>query len=300
MYKFIRGGFTLERRKACWYSIVRYQSDQLAGEVVNVGVVLHTLDGDTPTMFYLVEESSPKLRSLIHSHVDSNIYKSFKDALEYYLKKSQENILGEVGSVVIGSQDNKDFLEKLYEHYKDKRLTLSRPKFALTENQKGFLEVIFKTYVGKEYMQKEKTYSVKKQMRSIFEERKLLEKKVMHDFPISPIEGLDSVKINIDFGYKNGVWNYMQSIPIINGNTKKTEWFAKTKFLYENVSDDTKIHLLYRKSDLEQSDITNELNYFESLDKRIIKFDLDNQQSIIDLCNTIEREAHDIDTLKIS
>ncbi|WP_186453294.1 DUF3037 domain-containing protein, partial [Bacillus subtilis] len=249
----------MERRKACWYSIVRYQSDQLAGEVVNVGVVLHTLDGDTPTMFYLVEESSPKLRSLIHSHVDSNIYKSFKDALEYYLKKSQENILGEVGSVVIGSQDNKDFLEKLYEHYKDKRLTLSRPKFALTENQKGFLEVIFKTYVGKEYMQKEKTYSVKKQMRSIFEERKLLEKKVMHDFPISPIEGLDSVKINIDFGYKNGVWNYMQSIPIINGNTKKTEWFAKTKFLYENVSDDTKIHLLYRKSDLEQSDITNEL-----------------------------------------
>ncbi|WEY97110.1 DUF3037 domain-containing protein [Bacillus subtilis] len=290
----------MDRRKACWYSVVRYQSDQLAGEVVNVGVILHTLDGDIPTLFYLVEETSPKLRSLIHSPVDANLYKSFKDALEYYLIKSQENILGEVGSITIGSQDEKAFLDNLYDYYKDKRLTLSRPKFSLADNLKGFLEAIFQAYVGKEYMQREKTHSVKKQMRSIFEERKLLEKKVMHDFSIEPIEGLKSVKIKIDFGYKNGVWNYLQSIPVINGNAKKTEWFAKTKLLYENAPNDSKIHLLYRKSDLEQNDITDELNYLENMDNRIIKFDLDNQQNIIELCNTIEREAHDIDTLKIS
>jgi len=291
----------LERRKACWYSVVRYQSDQLAGEVVNVGVIIHSLDGDVSTMFYLVDESSPKLKPIIHSSVDSNTYKSYKDSLEYYLQKSQENILGQVGSVIIGSQDEKTFLENLYEFYKDKKLTLSRPKFSLAENLPGFLEAIFKLYVGEEYfIQKSKPHSVKKQMRSIFEERQLLEKKVMHDFSINPIEGLDSVKIKIDFGYKNGVWNYLQSVPILNGSNKKTEWFAKTKFLYENVPDDAKIHLLYRKSDLNQNDIKNELNYLESMDNRIIKFDLDDQQNIIDLCNTIEREAHDIDTLKIS
>ncbi|KXZ18958.1 hypothetical protein AXI59_15595 [Bacillus nakamurai] len=290
----------MDRRKACWYSVVRYQSDQLAGEVVNVGVILHTLDGDVPTMFYLVEETSPKLRSLIHSPVDANLYKSFKDALEYYLIKSQDNILGQVGSVIIGSQDKKTFLDDLYDYYKDKKLTLSRPKFSLADDLKGFLEAIFNVYVGKGYMQKQKTHSIKKQMRSIFEERRLLEKKVMHDFSIEPIEGLESVKIKIDFGYKNGVWNYLQSIPIINGNTKKTEWFAKTKFLYENAPDGAKIHLLYRKSDLDQSDIKNELNYLENMDNRIIRFDLENQQKIIELCNTIEREAHDIDSLKIS
>lgn len=273
---------------------------QLAGEVVNVGVILHTLDGDVPTMFYLVEETSPKLRSLIHSPVDANLYKSFKDALEYYLIKSQDNILGQVGSVIIGSQDKKTFLDDLYDYYKEKKLTLSRPKFSLADDLKGFLEAIFNVYVGKGYMQKQKTHSIKKQMRSIFEERRLLEKKVMHDFSIEPIEGLESVKIKIDFGYKNGVWNYLQSIPIINGNTKKTEWFAKTKFLYENAPDGAKIHLLYRKSDLDQSDIKNELNYLENMDNRIIRFDLENQQKIIELCNTIEREAHDIDSLKIS
>ncbi|QPC48495.1 hypothetical protein [Mangrovibacillus cuniculi] len=88
-----------------------------------------------------------------------------------------------------------------------------------------------------------KQVSVKKYLRDIFQEKKLLDKKVAHDFSITPIKDLDNIKINIDFGYKNGVWNYMQTIPTLTGPSKNTEWFAKTKFMFENLEKDTKVIL---------------------------------------------------------
>ncbi|KYD11056.1 DUF3037 domain-containing protein [Heyndrickxia sporothermodurans] len=293
----------MESRKECWYSVVRYSANELAGEVINVGVLLHTIGDKVNTKFLLLEEHSPKIKAISKSQVDLNIYKSFKDSLEYYLSKSVDNILGEVGEVVIGTPLVDDFLEKLFDHYKDKKLSLTRPTFSLSSDPDTLFSRLFETYIGEKYLLSDhKQVSVKKYLKELFEERKLLNKKVAHDFTLTPIKDLDNIKINIDFGYKNGVWNYMQTIPNLSGPAKNTEWFAKTKFMFDNLDKDAKVHLMYRSSDFtDEKEFFNVINYFSGLDStRIFKFDLDDKFKVSELCNVIERDAHDIDELLIS
>ncbi|MGG3803189.1 hypothetical protein [Metabacillus fastidiosus] len=294
----------MEGRKECWYSIVRYSANDLAGEVINVGVLLHLIADKVDTKFLLLEEHSPKIKAVCETNADINIYKSFKDTLEYYLTNSVDNIFGEVGEVAIGTPLEEDFLEKLYDHYKGKKLSLTRPTFSLSSNPDILFNRIFETYIGKKYLLTDhKQVSVKKYLRNVFEERKLLDKKVAHDFTITPIKDLDKlIKINIDFGYKNGVWNYMQAIPQLSGPSKNTDWFAKIKFIFENLEKDSKFHLMYRSSEIsDKKEFFDVVNYLANLDKkRIFQIDLDDRNKLMELCNIIERDAHNIEELLIS
>ncbi|MGX2958069.1 hypothetical protein JNUCC23_02100 [Peribacillus sp. JNUCC 23] len=293
----------MEGRKECWYSVVRYCADELAGEVINVGVLMHMLGESVNTKYLLLEEHSPKVKAIAETQVNLNIYKSFKDSLEYYLTKSVDNIFGEVGEISVGSPLEENFLEKLFDHYKNKKLCLTRPMYSLSSDPDSLFNKIFETYIGKKYLITEhKQASVKRYLKEVFEERKLLDKKVKHDFTLTPIKDLNNIKINIDFGYKNGVWNYMQAIPNLSGPAKNTEWFAKTKFMFENLDKDAKVHLMYRSSDItNDSEFYNLVNYFSNMDNnRIFKLDLDDKAKVSELCNVIERDAHNIDELMIS
>ncbi|MEK4247081.1 DUF3037 domain-containing protein [Psychrobacillus sp. FSL K6-2684] len=294
----------MEERKECWYSIVRYCANELAGETINVGVIMHSISNAINTKFLLLEESSSKIKAISGSNVELNIYKSYKDMLEYYLVKSSDNIFGGVGDVSIGTPLEETFLENLFDYYKDKKISLTRPTYSLSSNPEVLFNRIFETYIGKKYLlTNHKQVSVKKYLKEIFEERKLLDKKVAHDFVISPIKDLDQlIKFNIDFGYKNGVWNYMQTVPQLNGPAKNTDWFARTKFMFENLKDDSKVHLMYRSSDISESkDFLQVVNYLSKIDnERIFKFDLDDSGKVFELCNIIERDAHNIDELQIS
>ncbi|WP_201024421.1 hypothetical protein, partial [Sporosarcina koreensis] len=235
---------------------------------------------------------------------DLNLYKSYKDKLEYYLTHSMDNLLGEVGDVRISSPAQDDFLEKLFEKFKNQKLFLSRPSFSITSNYKLLFNKIFETYIGVKYLdQANKHVSIKKYLQQVFEEKNLLDKKVVQDFTIKPFKDLDNIiKINVDFGYKNGVWNYMQTIPKLTGPSKNTEWYAKTKFMFDNIDSDAKVHLLYRSSEINDKDGFYEvIDYFANMNReRIHKLDLDEHNKVIELCNVIERDAHDIDEFMIS
>lgn len=292
----------MEKRTASWYSVVRYCSNNLTGEIINVGIILHSAGEKIVTKYLLIDENSPKLKAITESQVDINTYKTFKDALEYYLNKSIENSFGIVGSLEIASPTNDDYLLGLHDYYKDKKLTVTKPKFSLTSNLEGLFNNLFESYVGKKYLFTEhKHVSVKRYMKSVFEERHLLNKKVVHDYSITPIKDLGNIKINIDFAYKNGVWNYLQAIPSISGPTKNTEWFAKTKFMFENLDEGTKVHLMYRKSDVtNQKEFLNMINYLTSLNNFVVKLDLDDKNKIDRLCGIIEKDAHDVDELLLA
>jgi len=293
----------MENRKDCWYSIVRYSSGNLLGEVINVGVIVHVLDEQVSTKYFLLEENSPKIKAISYSQTDVNTYKSFKDLLEYYLEKSIDNLLGTVGGVTIASPQDRNYLEGIFEYFKSQKMTLSRPKYAYTSNPEGLFKKIFETYVGKKYLGVErKSVSVKKYVKSVFEERKLLNKKVAQDFAISPIANLSNIKINVDFGYKNGVWNYLQVLPNISGAARNTEWFAKTKFMFENIENNTKLHLMYRSSEIHNNDEFNSMvNYLGTLAPNgIYRLDLDNRGEILQLCEVIEKDAHDLDRLALA
>lgn len=294
----------MEKRNECTYSIVRYYSDDITGEIVNVGVIMHSYNETVETKFLLLEDNSPKIRAITNSTSELNLYKSYKDKLEYYLSQSIDNLLGQVGGVNIGSPAHESFLEVLYDGFKTEKLHLSRPSFSITSDYNLLFDKIFETYIGKKYLsQADKHVSVKRYLQEIFEEKNLLEKKVAQDFTITPIEDLNKIiKINVDFGYKNGVWNYMQAIPKLNGPSKNTDWYAKTKFMFDNIKSDAKVHLMYRSSEVEDKDEFFEvINYFANLNSdRIQKLDLDEEDKVIELCNIIEREAQDISDFMIS
>jgi hypothetical protein len=292
----------VDKRTASWYSIVRYCSNSLSGETINVGVILHSAEDKVLTKYLLIDEHSAKIKAITESQVEINTYKTFKDSLEYYLKKSIDNGFGYVGDVQIASPFDEKFLFGLYEYYQDKKLTLTKPKFSLTANVGSLFNTLFESYIGKKYLSDEPRHvSVKKYMRTIFEEKKLLDKKVAYDLSITPIKDLDSVKINIDFAYKNGVWNYLQALPTISGPTKVTDWFAKTKFMFENLDNGTKVHLLYRSSEISnKKEFLDMVNYLSSLNNFVVRLDLDDSSKIERLCDIIEKDAHDVDELLLA
>lgn len=291
------------KRKANRYSIVRYRANDLTGELVNVGVILHSFDNEQEALIkhLLIDESADKIRALSESQTELLLYKTYKENLQYYLEESTNNLFGEVGDVTIDSPSKKDYLESLYEFYKHDKLFLTRPKFSLTRDTTSFFEKIFESYVGSKYLlTKDNFITTKIYMKKLLEEQALLDKKVISDHVITPIKELDNVQIKIDFSYKNGVWNYMQGIPVISGPSQNTDWFAKTKFMFENLQKDAKVKLLYRSADTNNEDFMSMLNYFEGLNENIEKLDIEDKAKVANLLKQIADEAHDIDELMIS
>ncbi|MNW56521.1 hypothetical protein D3C74_342410 [compost metagenome] len=211
------------------------------------------------------------------------------------MTESPNEIHGSVGSLTIESPYYNNFLIKLYEFFLSKKMHLSEPTFSLSSNLDGLLKSLFNTYVGEKYFPTvSKDKNVKSIVRKIFEDRHFLDIKVKQDIGINPLPDLP-VKINIDFGFKNGVWNYMQATPSMNNPSKNTEWFAKTKFLIENVGEDAKIYLMYRKSVLsEKNETIKMIKYFNSENDLVVGMDLDDHFVVENLCSKIENEANEL------
>lgn len=293
----------MEERKANWYSIVRYKADELTGEVINVGVILHSFENDEEMHFkYLfIDENADKIKAITSNSTEIALYKTYKDNMQYYIDKSTENLLGQVGQVIIDSPAQNGYMESLFEFHKNERLFLTRPKYSLTKNVDLLFEKIFEIYVGSRYLYKEdNVISTKRHMKKMLEEQSLLNKKVISDHIIAPIEELENVQIKVDFSYKNGVWNYMQGIPLASGPSQSTEWFAKTKFMFENLQKDSKIKLLYRSTETYDEEFMSMLEYFTKDNENVEKLDIDNQHKVKELFEQIANEAHDIDELMTS
>lgn len=286
----------MEKRKTTWYSIIRYSPNNLSGEIVNVGLVLHSPYDDKNLHYLVLDENTHKLRSIANNKVESNIYKSFKDTLEYYLSKCNEDLSGQVGNITIGSSYEPKFLDEIYENYLDCKLTLTKPSFALTENVDMLFNALVKTYIGEQYLMTEhKTTTVKKHIKQLFENRNLIGRKVKSDLEFSPIVGLEDLMIKVDFGFKNGVWNYIEAIPTLRNPSEISEWFAKTKFTLETIKSkdaSAKIHLAYKLSDI-QKDIIPMFDYLSENNQNVIRLNIEEDKKLNALCDYIEREAEE-------
>ena len=183
----------------------------------------------------MLDEKSNKLKAIMNNPVELEIYKSYRDMIEYYLKKCKDDMSGVVGKISIASYYDEDFLEKIIDYYSNKELKFSKINFAFTKNVDKLFETILNRYLGKENVNFEKTNTMtaKKYMKNIFKQNINLKKRVKNDMLINPIKDLDDLKVKIDFTFKNGVWNYMQAIPKIDNNNKNTDWFSKTQLLLD-------------------------------------------------------------------
>jgi hypothetical protein len=283
----------MESKRNVWYSIIRYSPDEIKGEVINVGLVLHDKEG-LQTKYYLLEENSAKLKSMISNKSGRDIYKSYKDVFEYYLEKNKDSLVGDVGKVTIGSCYSEEFLGSIYEHYKNKNLFFTKPNFAKTKNIDNFFKGLLETYVGEEFIKKEHaTVTAKKHLKKVFEEMNLLGTKVKANLTINPIKELEDYKVKVDFSFKNGVWNYIQTIPSPSDQTKNIEWFSKIKLMSEYLDkENSKIHLIYKESDIEENQSAyNLINFLANSKSNICKLDIDKKEEVFKLCNYIEEQG---------
>ncbi|NBI05236.1 DUF3037 domain-containing protein [Senegalia massiliensis] len=293
----------MEERKAVWYSIIRYSPDNLSGEVINVGILLHNFENQSSIKFSILEENSSKIRSIIEKQSGINLYKSYKDILEYYLSKSKETVDGSVGEISIGSYYSENFLNNLYEYFKNKKLTITKPNFAFTSNVEILFKGLFEQYVGSKYLDKTpKTLTAKKFVKEYFQTKKLLDRKVKSDIELNPLNNLNEFKIKIDFTFKNGVWNYMQAVPNLYSSKDNSDWLAKTEYFINNLNEtDFKVHLLYKASDFtDNKSIYKFFNYLTSKNMNIAEINVDEKDKINKLCDYIEEEAEDLEGYKVS
>lgn len=109
-------------------------------------------------------------------------------------------------------------------------MKLSEPTFALSSDIYGLFKALFSSYVGEKfYPISDKELNVKHVARKIFEDNQFLNVKVKQDIGIYPFPDLP-LKINVDFGFKNGVWNYMQATPEIKILLKIPNGLLKRNF----------------------------------------------------------------------
>lgn len=279
------------------YSIVRYIPDYLKGEVINIGLLMYNYSERTVRSF-LLDDKSFKIKAILNNEVECDIYRTDKEILEYYLEKSKEDISGMVGKVYIASYHEKNFLNKMYEYYKDKNLILSEPNIAYTKNEEKLFDAILKKYVGDKYIETEKTsvLTAKKYMKKIFEDNANLKKRIKSDVIIKPILGMDDLEIKVDFSFKNGTWNYMQAIPRVIQHNKNLDWYSKVELMLNcDQAKEAKIHLLYKTSDVVHDRATyNLLVYLSKKYSNVDLHDVDKQKEVDKLCKYIEDEAEEL------
>lgn len=281
-------------KKKISYSVIRYSTSELKGEIINVGLLFHDFL-DKKVRFFMLDEKSNKLKAIIENETEINLYKTYKDILEYYLEKSKEGMSGIVGNMYVASYYDEDFMNNMYEYYKEQNIVFSKPNIAFTKNEEKLFETILERYIGESNVDIEKTTTMtaKKYMKKVFDSNKDLSKRIKADVVIKPIKNLDDLEVKIDFTFKNGQWNYMQAIPKISKINKNLEWFSKIELLLKNEEiRESKIHLLYKHSEVIEDKATyNLLQYLKNEYKNINIHDIDKQNEVNSLCEHIQSEG---------
>lgn len=282
-------------RKRLWYSIVRYSPDEIKGEVINVGLIMHNFSEEKDVIYYILDENSSKIKALLNTKNEIALYKSFKDIIEYYLLHCKDDISGYVGSIKMGTIYSEDFLKNIYEYNLNKKMYLSQPQFAKTADIKRLFNTLFDRYIGNYYKTTKKNTHIttKQYMRKLFKQKNLLGTKVESDIVITPIAELKNITYKMDFQFKNGYDNYIYTIPDLNSYS---EWFAKTDIMLRHIiyNTDSKVNLLYRHSDLRNNkELFDIISYFSNKNN-VYKINIDSKYETLKLCDYIEEHAEDI------
>ena len=290
----------METKSKIKYSVIRYSPDKVKGEIINIGLILHDAE-KLEVKFDLLDEHCVKLKSILDTKIELNTYKSYRDVIKYYLEHANDDLSGTVGNKTISSFYSNDFLYDLYNNYSNKNLFLSKPSMAITDDKDKFFDTLFSRYVRKvEFKNSITTMTAKESLKQKFEELNLIGKKIKTDYKISPIKDLDDYKIKVDFTFKNGVWNYIQTIP--KNADSHMEWYSKLQVMSQNLnSNDSKLYLACSEADINNNiTLHNLIKYIKDINNNIEFLDTDNDSSLNSLCNHINHDGEDfIDIIAI-
>ncbi|MEB7383144.1 DUF3037 domain-containing protein [Staphylococcus warneri] len=273
-----------EIRQKGKYTIIRFVPDVITGEVINVGIILHTEEGIIK--FKMIDNDSKKIKAF--NKVHALLYLSIKNKLEYYLENTQGTV-GAVGKLNIASPINRDFLPLLIEYFSSDNLKFTELQKVISKDFIVSFNSLYERYIDKE-SDKIVTENTKTRVSKLFEERNYIGTKIKENYKITPIRDFQEISMKIDFVYKNGVWNYLQVVPNLKNNKQKLDFLAEMKLLYSSINNDDKIRFIYNGYDLETIKI---ISYFENESYNIEKINFLDNNDVNILLDDIENHAND-------
>jgi hypothetical protein len=273
-----------------WYSIIQYAPNSMRGEVLNVGLMLHAPE-DGKLKFHLLESNNIKLKSLLCNDVLTETYKVQKDYINFLLDSLPAD-----GTLFDSSKYTNLFLQDI-----DKKLPngfrLSEPTFSKTANVEKLFQVLLENYIGKEFLSKFdeiSQISTKAYVKDFFNQHKLIGTKIKSNVKFKPIRDIDNMQFLIDFVYKNGVINLLQSTP--SNHERLNEWFTKLLTIIDATQTDTGFYVFYNENDVTNADKTliEMLGYLKSKDSRVNNLEIHSQE-FQDLSAKIATEGKSIE-----
>lgn len=275
----------MEKQKN-WYSVIQYIPNNLRGEKLNVGVMLHDpLIGNL--RYQMLDVNNLKLRSLLANEVLQDTYRVQKECIEYYLEKLHKQT-----TIFDPNNYTNQFLEELNDKLPN-GFILSEPTYSKTENPDRLLKNLMEMYIGNEFLVSTETFiqlNTKKYIKDLFEQKNLIGTKVKWNAKITPIKHIKTMHYTIDFVYKNGIINFLQAAP--SNDDQLNVWFAKLKTILEEYERESNFCILYNKDDISGNDRTlkDMINFLKSKDQRVADISV-NSRRFEELCKKIELEG---------
>jgi hypothetical protein len=281
-------------RKAYWYSVVQYCPNEVRGEKINIGLMLHSPE-EGALYHSMLDDNSQKIKGLLIEEVAAKTFKVQKDIFDFYLKKIYEE-----PSLFDPDVHKQDFLIKVQEHL-PVQFSFSEPTFSLTREPNQLFESLTKTYIGEMIVSKEIiteldiSRNAKQYTKNVFTQRQWLGTKIKTNVKIHPIKDLNHMNFNVDFIFKNGIWNLIQAVPSNSTPEKMTEWFSKTNTMLGSYQNDSGCYLVYDRFDQMNQDRTIEhmVEYLKKNDPRVTPAAIDSD-SFSKLCMKVDSEAKDL------
>lgn len=192
---------------ACLYSIVRYVPDLVKNEARNIGVIVQCRDAGFIDCKFLTNLHYKLGTSA--TNVDNKIIKAYIN--EFSSKFKHFSSFPSTNAIFSEEFLKESYLDDLANNGLGK-IQFTNPQGCLADNPKEELEYLFKSYIGDEYITKEKKVKrtrLKTELRNEFKKRKILvtktkDKKGYFRENVEIIGKRSKVKHSIDFALDNG------------------------------------------------------------------------------------------------
>ncbi len=281
-------------RHSYWYSIIQYRPSALRGEVINVGMVLHSPEDGTLT-YRLLDENNDKIKYFLSDSNLSKVYRTHREFVDYLFQHVNDNSLNFVGNVQVPSTKSEQYLIDVRTTL-PQTLQLSDPQFLLSDNKDLLFDKIIKKYIGEQFFESEsKPFTTKAHARRIFEEHQWLGTKVKPNVKFSPVRDVPNLRYQIDFVFKNGIWNLLQAVPM--GDDRMNDWFGRTHTMIRSFDKDAGFYLLSSSAQSSDQTISQMIRFLRKVDPRVSEIKL-NSKEFEHLTDRIGTEAKDLSTLE--
>lgn len=283
-------------RKTYWYSVIQFQPDVLRGEKINVGLLLHE-PSSGKILMKLLDEENIKIKSFVSDSSRLRLYKAHRDFVEYFLLHMNDDQLNinVVGTIQGPNPNEDDFLVRLQEIMPN-TFFLTERTFAATKDPESLFKALLEQYIGVQFLRSEdKPISTKSYMRKFFEDKKWIGTKVKQNIKLRPIKEVPNIRFQIDFVFKNGIWNIIQTLP--SSEERLNEWFSRTHTMLDSYQDEIKFYVACHPDALGDSTSARQMmKYLCNYDERVHDVMI-GRDSFRNLELKIDREAKDISYL---